>query len=421
MWCAVMPRLLLDVPPPQHYNTAHSPTERHETRMSNRWPGKYVIGLTGNIGTGKSMVRKMLEHQSAFGLDADALAHQASAKGGPAYAQIVKLFGEWILNDDGEINRARLGHIVFAHPDALSKLEAILHPVVGQAVEFLVKRTKADVVVIEAIKLIEAGMAKDCDAVWVVTVPEAVQIARLVEKRKLSEDEAFQRIEAQSPQSEKIKLASVVIDNSGTFEDAWTQVQAAFSKIAQPAAPTPVATTLAPAAPAPAAGADAKTVKIRRGNPRDAAAIADFIKQVTNGTRVLSRSDVIAAFGDKAYMLGEYGDQLAALAGWKVENLVARVDEFFVGAGAPLDKLAPPLIEAVETASRELQCEAAMLFVPLPIAQITAQALTGNGYAPHSGEKLGVAAWKDAVKESMPPNTGLLFKKLREDRVLKPI
>lgn len=385
-----------------------------------RWPGKYVIGLTGNIGTGKSMVRKMLEHQGAFGLDADALAHQASAKGGPAYTQIVKLFGEWILNDDGEINRPRLGHIVFAHPEALAKLEAILHPVVGQAVEFLVKRTQADVVVIEAIKLLEAGLAKDCNAVWVVTVPEAVQIARLVEKRRLSEDEAFQRIEAQSPQSEKIKAASVVIDNSGTFEDAWTQVQAAFAKIVQPAAATAPA-PVAPPAATPSAGTETKTIRVRRGSPRDAAAIAEFIKQVTNGARVLSRGDVIAAFGDKAYMLGEYGDQLTALAGWKVENLVARVDEFFVGAGAPLDKLAPPLINAVENASRELQCEAAMVFVPLPIAQSAAQALAGNGYTPQSGDKLGVAAWRDAVKESMPVNTGLLFKKLREDRVLKPI
>lgn len=385
-----------------------------------RWPGKYVIGLTGNIGTGKSMVRKMLEHQGAFGLDADALAHQASSKGGPAYAQIVKLFGDWIVGEDGEINRAQLGSIVFSRPDALAKLEAILHPVVGQAVDFLVKRTKANVVVIEAIKLIESGMAKECNALWVVNVPEAVQIARLVEKRKMSEDEALRRIQAQSPQSEKIKMASVVIDNSGTFEDAWTQVQAAFNKIIQPAAsaaPTPAP----PSTAIPAAGAGAKTIKVRRGNPRDAAAIAEFIKQVTHGARVLSRADVIAAFGDKAYMLGEYGDQLAALAGWKVENLVARVDEFFVGAGAPLDKLAPPLIEAVEGASRELQCEAALIFVPLLIAQNAAQALAGNGYAPQAGDKLGVAAWRDAVRESMPPNTGLLFKKLREDRVLKPI
>jgi len=89
-----------------------------------RWPSKYVIGLTGNIATGKSVVRKMLEHLGAFGLDADALAHQASAKGGPAYAQIIKLFGEWVVGEDGEINRARLGRLAFNDPEALARLMA---------------------------------------------------------------------------------------------------------------------------------------------------------------------------------------------------------------------------------------------------------------------------------------------------------
>lgn len=393
-----------------------------------RWPGKYVIGLTGNIATGKSVVRKMLEHLGAFGLDADALAHQASGRGGPAYAQIVKTFGEWVVGEDGEINRARLGRVVFNDPEALTRLEAILHPMVGQAVDFLVKRTKATVVVIEAIKIIESGLAKECNALWVVNVPEAAQVARLTDKRKLTEAEARQRLAAQPAQAEKIKAASQVIENAGSFEDTWTQVQAAFSKIAlpgapatAPAAPPPAVEPAPKAPPSVASAAGPKTIKVRRGTPRDAAAIAEFIKQATHGARALSRAEVIAAFGDKAYMLGDYGEQLALIAGWKVENLVARVDEFYFASGAPLEKLAPPLVEAVENASRELQCEAALLFVPLPIAPTAAQALAGSGYTPQTADKLGVAAWKDAARESMPPGAGMLFKKLREDRVLKPI
>src|SRR5689334_1396917 len=111
--------------------------------MSNRWPGKYVIGLTGNIATGKSVVRKMLEHLGAFGLDADALAHQAIAKGGPAYASVVKNFGDWLLTEAGEIDRTRLGKLVFTDPEALAKLEAIIHPLVGQALDFLIKRSQS--------------------------------------------------------------------------------------------------------------------------------------------------------------------------------------------------------------------------------------------------------------------------------------
>ena len=78
------------------------------------WPGKYVIGLTGNIATGKSVVRKMLEHLGAFGIDADGLSHQAMGKGGPAYAQVVQTFGQFILGEDEQIDRQALANIVFA-------------------------------------------------------------------------------------------------------------------------------------------------------------------------------------------------------------------------------------------------------------------------------------------------------------------
>jgi dephospho-CoA kinase len=386
--------------------------------MSNRWPGKYVIGLTGNIATGKSVVRKMLEHLGAFTIDADAFAHRAMAKGGPAYAAVVKTFGEWLLTPDGEVNRAYLGKIVFAEPAALAKLEAIVHPFVGQAIDVLLKRSKAPVAAIEAIKLIESGLAQECDALWVVNVPEPVQEARLIEKRKMSEAEAALRIAAQAPQAEKIKAATTVIDNSGTFEDTWTQVQAALARIVQPVG-VPAAEALAPAAAPVAPGA--KEIKIRRGKPGDANAIAAFIKQVTDGQRSLTRADVMAAFGDKAYMLADYDGQLGAIVGWKVENLVTRVDEFYIAASTPLEQVASPLIDAVENAARELQCEAALVFVPTPLAQSVAQALSGLEYAPQTPEKLGVAAWKEAAKESMPPDTALIFKKLREDRVLKPI
>ncbi len=92
------------------------------------WPGKFVIGLTGNIGTGKSVVRKMLEHLGAYGIDADALANRAIAKGSPAYQPVLDLFGKWILSADGQIDRAKLGRIVFSDPSALASLENAVHP-----------------------------------------------------------------------------------------------------------------------------------------------------------------------------------------------------------------------------------------------------------------------------------------------------
>ena len=104
--------------------------------MSN-WPGKYVIGLTGNIATGKSVVRRMLEHLGAYTIDADALSHRVIAKGAPGYQPVLDKFGTWLLEKDGQINRSKLGRLVFADGQALAELEDIIHPYVGQAMDIL--------------------------------------------------------------------------------------------------------------------------------------------------------------------------------------------------------------------------------------------------------------------------------------------
>ncbi|MEK6574377.1 MAG: dephospho-CoA kinase, partial [Chloroflexota bacterium] len=163
------------------------------------WPGKYVIGLTGNIATGKSVVRKMLEHLGAFGIDADGISHQAMAKGGPAYDKVVQTFGQFIVGEDGQIDRQALGNVVFSNAKALASLEAIIHPTVRQAVNILASRASQKVIVIEAIKLLEGDLAGMCDSIWVVNVPEEVQVARLTQKRKMPPEQARARITAQAP------------------------------------------------------------------------------------------------------------------------------------------------------------------------------------------------------------------------------
>ena len=188
------------------------------------WPGKYVIGLTGNIATGKSVVRKMLEELGAFGIDADALAHQAITPGAAGFQPVLKTFGEALLTPDGQIDRTALGQVVFADPQALAKLEAIIHPLVRQALHEQISSASQKVIVIEAIKLIEGGLYLVCDAVWVTFSPPALQVARLLEKRDMQEAAALQRIEAQSAQERKLEFASVVIANHGTLEDTWQQV-----------------------------------------------------------------------------------------------------------------------------------------------------------------------------------------------------
>jgi len=374
------------------------------------WPGKYVIGLTGNIATGKSVVRKMLEHLGAYSIDADALSHRATAKGAPAYQRVVDTFGKWILDGNGEIDRAKLGRLVFNDPEALQQLETIVHPLVENAIDMMIQRASQRVVVIEAIKLLEGKLVSACDTIWVTYAPEATQKSRLMQKREMSEQDALQRIRAQSPQEMKTAAAKVVIQNSGPFEETWKQVVAAWKDISPTSDTSPVVMRKA---------TDGE-LSVQRGRPRDSANIAALINRLNSGARPLTQDDIMAAFGEKAYLLLMSDQQLLGLAGWQVENLVARTTELYLDSGIPLEKALKLLVSEVERASQDLQCEASLFFMPNQLAG-QESVWKDLGYTRRTPQTLGVQAWQDAAVESQQPNTVLLFKQLRQDRVLRPI
>ena len=198
-----------------------------------KWAGKYIIGLTGNIGTGKSVIRRMLEHMGAYGIDADALSHRTIAKGAPGYQPVIDPFGRWIFSPDGEIDRTKLGRVVFGDPEALAQLEGIIHPLVLQGVDWLINRSTQPVIVVEAIKLLEVSLSRTCDSIWVTYTPPEMQLARLMVNRKMSEAEARQRIAAQPPQEQKLAAANIVIRNDSSFEETWKQVTAAWKTVPQ--------------------------------------------------------------------------------------------------------------------------------------------------------------------------------------------
>jgi dephospho-CoA kinase len=199
--------------------------------VSDRHP--LMIGLTGNIATGKSTVARMLAELGAETIDADKVAHEVMQAGTPAHAAIVETFGAEALAPDGEIDRERLGAIVFADPTALARLEAIVHPATIEAIGHRVAASPAAAIVVEAIKLIEAGMADGCDSVWVTTCRPEQQIARLMKTRDLSRAEAEQRVRVQPPQEVKLARADVVIDTSGTIAQTRERVQAAWERLAR--------------------------------------------------------------------------------------------------------------------------------------------------------------------------------------------
>ena len=198
-----------------------------------------LIGLTGNIATGKSEVAGLLAELGARVIDADKVAHQVMQPGGPAYDAVVGAFGQEILAAGGTagsphaapIDREKLGDIVFRDPEALRRLERAVHPATLARVGQLIARAREPVIVVEAIKLIEAGMHRSYDALWVVTAPRSLQIARLMSARGLTRQEAELRVDAQPPQEEKAALADVVIVNDGSREELRQKVQAAWTEM----------------------------------------------------------------------------------------------------------------------------------------------------------------------------------------------
>jgi dephospho-CoA kinase len=373
------------------------------------WPGKFVIGLTGNIATGKSVIRKMLEHLGAYGIDADGLAHRAIARGAPGYNAVLDTFGHWILGPDGQVERPKLGRLVFADADALGSLEKIVHPLVRQAVEILITHSKHKVVVIEAIKLLESGLSEACDAIWVAYAPEEIQLKRLMEKRKMGRQEAKFRISAQPPQESRVARADLVIRNEKSFENTWKQVLSAWKETVPDLRTAPLREIV-----------PRGEMVVQRARPSQASELAALITRLSNESRHLSRNDVMEAFGEKAYLLLEMNRKSVGLLGWQVENLVARTNEIYLDTGLPVAEAMEALLEEVELASRDLQCEASLLFISEEFAEQKA-VWEKLGYKASTIDQLGVRAWQEAARESMPDGTTMYFKRLREDRVLRPV
>lgn len=190
-----------------------------------------IIGLTGGIASGKSTVARMMERLGAAVIDADQLARDAVIPGTPAHAAILKTFGPGVFAPDGTINRAALGDLVFANPDARRRLEEITHPEIGrlaeQRLEELRKRGVA-VAVYMAPLLIEAGLTGRVDDVWVVYLDREAQLSRLMQRDGISMDDAVRRIESQMPMDEKRRHGKVVIDNSGRLEDTECRLREAW-------------------------------------------------------------------------------------------------------------------------------------------------------------------------------------------------
>jgi dephospho-CoA kinase len=196
------------------------------------------VGLTGGIGSGKSEVSRRLAGHGAAIIDADKFARDVVAPGTPGLAQVVAAFGDGVLLPDGSLDRPKLGGLVFGDESALGKLNAIVHPLVHQEMaegeERAIRDGGDEAVIVHDIPLLaEGGRSRSAgfDLVIVVDVPPDVQLARLTAQRGMKEEDAAARMAAQASRDQRLAIADIVIDNSGTLADLDKRVSEVWAEL----------------------------------------------------------------------------------------------------------------------------------------------------------------------------------------------
>lgn len=186
-----------------------------------------IIGLTGGIGSGKSTVAGFMADLGAAVIELDKVGHQVMKSGGSVYKSIVREFGKDILDTGGEIDRAKLGKLVFNNPQALARLNRITHPAIDKVLKKRIdeyRRRGVKVVVLEAAAMLEAGKVAQADELWVTTAPEAAVLKRLGQRSGYSEEESRARQRSQMTNAERIRHADVVINTDLSLDELKARV-----------------------------------------------------------------------------------------------------------------------------------------------------------------------------------------------------
>lgn len=400
----------------------------------------YLIGLTGNLGTGKSTVRRMLEEHGALGLDADQLAHAVLRRGTPAWNQLVATFGTEVLLFDGNVDRQKLGARVFGSPEALHQLEQITHPAVGELIKSILRDAHSPVIVIEAVKLVQAGMHHWCDALWVVTASPEVEIERVMRDRHMREEDARARLAAQGELDERVRLADVLIDNSGELDNTRRQVQEAWERTVHPETARDksewlfggtTANTLGAldAAEAGARPGNAEShaqltanmpIEVRRARRGDLDTLAVALAVRENRPEPLSRVDVLKRLGERGYRVAIANARIVALAAWEAENLVAMTRDLWAESPEVAPRALRPLIELVEQDAQALVCEVSLILVAQNTPPYIIHEVQACGYQLRDLNNLH-PYWRQVVQERVKSGEQIWARRLREELVTKPI
>ena len=197
------------------------------------------VGLTGGIGSGKSVVARLLAGHGAIVIDADVLAREAVAPGSAGLARVVAEFGPEVLGADGSLDRSKLAQVVFADPDRLARLNAIIHPYVRRRSAEIMAAAPADAVVVDDVPLlVENNLQGRYDVVVVVDASPETQVGRLTRVRGMTESDAQARMSTQATREQRTAVADVIIDNDGDLGALETQTDALWERLSGPSWPS---------------------------------------------------------------------------------------------------------------------------------------------------------------------------------------
>ncbi len=361
----------------------------------------YIIGLTGNIASGKSVVRQMLQNYGALTIDADMLARRTYDPETLAYDEIITVFGTEILDQKGQIDRQVLGKIVFSNTEKLKTLEGIVHPHTLEALELVLHNATTPIIVLEMIKLFEIGLEGLCDTVWVCTASDLIRMQRLVDERNLTMSEALIRINAQTPQQDLVKRADHVIDTNGSFTHTWEQVDAHLRQLAiVPASPYknhPVGNALT----------------ARQLSFYEVVECAEWLSGINKHT--IHVEEIFKTLGMQSMLALRKNNQMVGLIHWKISNFITLVTTFLLQAGiAPLKTRR--LLKYFEmTANRHL-CEV------LCISSATELSMDSQKrYEYIMPEMIKNPAWQSMVNRLTPQNIPVYFRPLKMNGRIVPI
>jgi dephospho-CoA kinase len=401
-----------------------------------RLSGKLIVGLTGNIATGKSAVMRLAAEQGALTIDADKIVHELQDHDTEMQAAIAVAFGREVRTEDGRINRRALGKIVFSDPQALADLEAIVHPYVRRKVAKRIKESEASIVFIEAIKLLEGTLAKICHQVWVTRCSRQRQLDRLRICRGMDTETAVTRIKAQPSQEEKVARADVVIDTEGLMVDTEKQFRIAWDRLPDPrlagtrllpelplpvppqtnASPRPGTAEFTPSVQTAEPIDRPDDLEVRRARPADVASMLLLMHKATNGAIQMKRAELLMALSERGYFIGQIGTEISALMGWNIDSQVARIDQIFIHPLAAAATTGLAILEEVETSANAHVCEIILAFIADDAPPEIETMFDRQAFGPANPAHLP-QVWQRAVDESRPDGTHVRLKVLRDRRL----